>query len=123
MTPTHPHQPDLNQLENQDQLDARSTSGSVNPSTPNCQEQLMKDEKPPSEALAVENHRTSVQLQSDTRTVNKDSRHPQWFTSVTQWNKRESTSRYKRMLAYLCQSNNSPIGMVDIRASAKKDTT
>jgi len=102
MTPTHPHQPDLNQLENQDQLDARSTSGSVNPSTPNCQEQLMKDEKPPSEALAVENHRTSGKPQSDTISVSKDGRHPQWFTSITQWNKRESTSRYKRMLAYLC---------------------
>ncbi|KNZ57133.1 hypothetical protein VP01_2232g1 [Puccinia sorghi] len=100
MTPTNPHQPDLNQLENQDQLDARLSSGSVNPSTPNCQEQIMKDEKP----LAVENDRTSGKHKSDTRTVSKDGCHPQWFASVTHWNQRESTSRYKRMLAYLCQS-------------------
>ncbi|KAA1118719.1 hypothetical protein PGT21_003408 [Puccinia graminis f. sp. tritici] len=100
MEPIKQDQSDLNELENQSQFikgtlpTGRSSAGSIDQSIPKSQEQIIAGEKPNSDALAVENDSTS---QQDTRT----GKQPQWWPSLVQWNKRESTSRYKRMVIHL----------------------
>ncbi|PLW10579.1 hypothetical protein PCANC_19715 [Puccinia coronata f. sp. avenae] len=99
MNPVNSEQPDLNRLENQDQLieDRSSPLRSFNHPNPKCPEEIIADEKLTTEALAVENDSTSCKNHIEITDV----RQPQWLTSIVRWNKRESTSRYKQMLAYL----------------------
>ncbi|OAV98675.1 hypothetical protein PTTG_07696 [Puccinia triticina 1-1 BBBD Race 1] len=105
---TKPDPPDLNELENQGQsnrtLEAgRSSSvsrlGSIDRSIPKSQEHIIAGEKPTSEALAVENDSTSGRSQNNTGAGQQV--RPRWWPSLVQWNKRDSTSRYKRMVVHL----------------------
>ncbi|KNF00216.1 hypothetical protein PSTG_06630 [Puccinia striiformis f. sp. tritici PST-78] len=103
MAPTKQDQPDLNALENQGQVDGalgagRSSSKSIAHSIPKSQEQTITEEKPISEALVVENDCTSLGSKPKDDRIG---RQPKWWLSLIQWSKRESTSRYKRMVVHL----------------------
>ncbi|PLW16660.1 hypothetical protein PCASD_14565 [Puccinia coronata f. sp. avenae] len=98
MNPAKSEQPDLNQLENQDPLDNISLPKFTNHPIPNGQEQIVADEDPTSKAVAVENESTSCEQQIE----RSQDRKPRWLDYVVRWNKRESASRYKRMLVHLC---------------------
>ncbi|PLW10580.1 hypothetical protein PCANC_19714 [Puccinia coronata f. sp. avenae] len=98
MNPAKSEQPDLNQLENQDPLENISLPKFTNHPIPNGQEQIVADEDPTSKAVAVENESTSCEQQIE----RSQDRKPRWLDYVVRWNKRESASRYKRMLVHLC---------------------